>query len=370
MGLDHRLCLDAGYRSLLRGGKPVSPKILPDGVYINLPDSEYHEAFALSYSGIKNLRISTLDFWARSTLNTDPIFQEEEEKDHFTIGKAYDKRIIEGKQAFYDLYAPDIDPKDYPNALRTKEDLVAALIELNVPFKKSANKPELVSSLLAADPGACIWDAVAEAHTEKHDGKILLSPDLIRRIEYSAAMIEKHPDLSKAFTGGLPQVSIFWTDPELRIPMKLRCDYLKPRAIVDLKTFQNTLMIPIDRAIVRTIANNGYHIQAAQYLEGVSIGRHLVAQGKLFGECDKNFVQRLFDSDERTFMLVLQQKGIAPITVGRILPQMILDIGRMEVESAKEKFAACLEKYGYEAWVHIDEIKTYDSTEFPAYLGS
>lgn len=345
------------------------PKIMPDGVYIGMSDDDYHSSFALSFSGIGNLRISTLDFWARSTLNTDPLFQEDDNKDAFVVGKAYDKRIIEGRQAFYNLYAPSIDPADYPNALRTKEDLATELEKLGIPFIKSANKPKLVEALLNADPSACIWESIVEAHQEKHDGKIMLPADLIRRIEYSAAMIEKHPDLGRAFTGGLPQVSIFWTDPEKQIPMKLRCDYLKPQAIIDLKTFENYMRMPLDRAILRTIANNSYHIQAAMYLDGVNVGRHLINQGKLFGAPDPAFVKHVFASEERRFMLVLQQKGIAPITVGRIMPQMILDIGRMEIETAKEKFAACLEKYGYEAWVHADEIREYDSTEFPAYLG-
>src|SRR3546814_14526079 len=63
------------------------------------------------------------------------------------------------------------------------------------------------------------------------------------------SMIEKHPDLSKAFSGGHPEVSIFWQDEQTGISCKARLDYLKARAIVDLKTFSNPLSKPIDKAI-------------------------------------------------------------------------------------------------------------------------
>jgi hypothetical protein len=44
-------------------------------------------------------------------------------------------------------------------------------------------------------------------------------------IEIAAAYIEKDPELSRAFLGGAPQVSVFWID-EYGVSCKARFDYL------------------------------------------------------------------------------------------------------------------------------------------------
>jgi hypothetical protein len=48
------------------------PLVHEPGVFFGLFEDEYHHALALSSSGIKFLRASTLDFWARSPLSPDP----------------------------------------------------------------------------------------------------------------------------------------------------------------------------------------------------------------------------------------------------------------------------------------------------------
>ena len=350
--------------------KAVLPAGLPDvmdaGIYFGLDEGEYHAAHALSASGIKWLRISPLDFWARSSMN--PEREPEEESQAKVIGKAYHKRIAEGRAAFLASFAPEVDPKDYPTALRTVDDLKEAIAGLGAK-PKGKSKGDLIAQLAALDPTAKVWSLIEADHAAIHDGRTMLPADLIRRIEISAAMIEKHPDLRKAFTGGYPEVSIFWTDPEYGIPMKARLDYLKRAAVVDLKTFENVNGMPIDKAIARTIANYKYHIQAKLYLEAVRQAKRLIREGKVFGEVEPAFLEAVQKSNAHTFMFVFQQKGVAPIARGVILPSITLDIGQVEIDDAKRRYAECRETFGAEPWVDGSPVREFDSTEFPAYLG-
>src|SRR5205085_1736602 len=128
------------------GSPPVfveHPLVTEPGVYFGMPEEEYHRAFALSATGIKHLRISPLDFWARSPLNAERIADESEAR---IIGRAYHKRIIEGQRAFAARYAADLDPAEYPEALRTNEELKTAIERVGGPSARLASlrKAELI----------------------------------------------------------------------------------------------------------------------------------------------------------------------------------------------------------------------------------
>ena len=66
-----------------------------------------------------------------------------------------------------------------------------------------------------------------------------------------------HQAAARAMTGGYSEVSIFWIDPGSGVRLKARLDYLKVKAIVDLKTFSNSLGKPVRRRLPlpwRTVA--------------------------------------------------------------------------------------------------------------------
>lgn len=352
-------------------GPPVSvehPLVRQPGVYFGMPEEAYHRAFALSATGIKHLRISPLDFWARSPLNAERLAEESEAK---IIGRAYHKRIIEGQAAFEAMYAAELDPAEYPEALRTNEELKTAIERAGGPSARLASlrKAELIERLLQYDPAAVIWDRLVAAHQERHLGKIRLPASAIRRVEIAAAMIEKHPQLRQAFSGGMPEVSVFWVDAQTGTPCKARFDYLKPRAIVDLKSYENTIGLPVRKAIARCVATYRYHIQAAFYLEGAIAARELIAEGRVFGEVDAGFPRALLAASERHFLFVFQQKGPAPLARGMVLaPGLTLDIGREEIADATALFAQCWRAYGADPWLDVSQIETFDPTEFPAYI--
>lgn len=349
---------------------PVHDMPYPPGIYFDMPEDEYHRAAALSASGIKNLLISPMDFWARcSWLN--PAYQSET-SDAMDLGKAYDARIVEGRETFYRHYAPALDPTDYPNALRTMDEIRATLLHTDPTAKKGGNKPDLIARLLALDANVEVWDTLVAEHAENHKGKELIDAHLLARIEIAAAMIENHPDLCKAFTGGFPQVSIFWLDVASGVPMKARLDYLKAGAIIDLKTFSNPQGKPLDKAIAYAMASRKYHVQAAVYHEAVDTVKGLVGQhgeAVVYGAVSKPWLDLLCASDQK-FLFVFQQTGIAPVARGKVFPRYsTFDLARITIEEAKRRYADNYRTFGSDPWIDRTGLDTFEDADFPAFIG-
>lgn len=344
--------------------RPLELPGFHEGVWFGMPEADYHAVPALSNSGIKNLLVSPMDFWARSWLNPD---KEDEPSPQMELGKAYDKRIVEGRHAFARAYAPALVKEDAKFALVTMDDIREAMKDRGL--KGGKTKADCIAILNEADPGLPIWDILESDHAAEHAGKTLLHPDVIARIEIAAAMIEKHPELSKCFTGGQPQVSVFWYDRETGVPMKARYDYLKPRAIIDLKTFSNPLMKPVDRAVATAMASGKYHVQMAVYLEGAAQSPRLIAGGEVNGEVSDEFLNAVAAVPDKRFLFVFQQTGVAPVARGYELPRgLVYDCGVMAMRAAQIRFRECFAAFGSDPWIDTQGITAFDDAGFPAYM--
>ena len=229
----------------------------PEGIYFDMPEDEYHSLPMLSASGMKNLLISPTDFYYRSWLNAERN-DDQEDTQAMIIGRAYHKRILEGKAAFDQLYCPAFEPP--AQCLVTIDDMKQALLQAGQTGKSTWKKPDWVIACRTFLPNALILEIEKQKYDEETAGKTQLSVELMERIELAAAMIEKHPQLNKCFTGGYPEVTIIWQDES--IWFKARIDYLKPRAMSDLKTFTNMQNKPVDLALYNfKITHNHYHFK-------------------------------------------------------------------------------------------------------------
>lgn len=336
---------------------------LGEGLYFGLDEEIYHGLPYLSASGIKNILVSPMNFWAWSWMNP---LKPERDSEAMTIGKAYHKRILEGIEAFKDSYIADFDASDYPNALKTSTEIQSVLRSRGLPV--SGNKTELMTRLKHSDPTASFFDEIYEEWaTKQAAGKAILSSEMMDRIEIAAAMIERHPDLSKCFTGGYPEVTVIWQ--ESGIFFKSRFDYLKPRAIIDLKTFENMMGKPVDKAIYYAMASQKYHIQAAFYMgHAAPKAVEFARAGKVFGFATKDFINRLAKTDEHDFYFVFQQKGIAPVARGKKFPRNIMyGCGMQAIEDAISKYRQCLSVYGADPWIDPTPIDEFDDSSFPIF---
>lgn len=352
---------------------PEAPAGFKPGIFFGMPEEEYFSVPALSASGVKSLRMSPLDFWARARWLNPAYEDDNEEVDSFAriLGKAYHKRICEGREAFTACYAPAFNPDDYKGALDGADDIKAALRkhkEAGTDVKITGNKGELIERLLTLEPTAKIMDVYRDAYESGHAGKVLIPQKFMDKIELAAAMIERDPQLSKAFTGGMAEVSIFWVCPKIGVPCKARLDYLKPKAIVDLKTFANKSGYPIDRAIDRELGYNRYPIQAAWYYDAADQISALIHAGKVYGDAPHDYLSALHAGHEKTFLYVFQQKGVAPIARGKSFPRTLTNclLAAANCENAKQIYRQCVETFGSDPWLVPEPITAFDDATIPA----
>ena len=283
------------------------------GIYFDLAAEEYHADSALSASGMKRLMTGPLEFWRNSVLNPH---REEVETDAKELGTAFHKRLLEGRDLFQQHYGVELDRDDFPSALSGADTLKEQCKTMGLPV--SGTIAVLCARILEADPEAQLWPVLVEENAAANEGKILLSASAFARIEASAALVEAHPDARRALRDGYSEVSIFWTDDETGIRLKARLDYLRLRAVVDLKTFSNRNGKPIDRAVVEAVARERYYIQAVVYVEACEAAKTLIKAdpGCVHGPVDPAFITEFANSPQHGFVFVfLESCGFPAIRV-------------------------------------------------------
>lgn len=367
----------------------TTPEPPPCGIHFGMDEEVYHAIPAFSKSHLHHLLCSPTAFWAGSWLNAD---REERSAEHLRVGKAYHAMILEGHDAYTSRFYPAPDPKDYPDALRSVEEIKQALAKLHqTPVTKvdvpghdgktrTAKKEDWVAQLMAYDRSALVWDDIVAKAERIAAGRTLLPCDDDRRIRIAARMIMQDPQLAKAFTGGYPEVTLIWRDPRQGVLCKSRIDYLKLRAVVDFKTFANRQDRSVRKAILHAIAEHRYCLQPAVYLAGVDAVRKLV---KADGEAaifyhrddDPDAVQDAIQfahkwADNTTpdrWCWVFQQKGESPVTRGLWHPLggTIHSFSQSLFTEGLRKFRELAEIYGNEVWLDLAELDELAEEEIP-----
>lgn len=380
-------------------GQPEFPE---PGIYFGMPDEEYHAIHACSSSGLKNLSVSSMDYWAQSVLN--PEKQEEEAKGDGQLtprqlGSAYHTYICEGQSAFEQRYAVALDKEmtSYDCEVRqvpfcvTIADIRAAIDAEDVKPKGTA-KDALTDQLLELRPDAVVWDRAVAAHADAHAGKLMITPKLFRRIAIAKAMIDGDPQLKTAFSGGHAEVSIFWYDEQTGVPMKARLDYVKMNHLIDLKSFGNKMGKPIQRAIDYAITTNKYFLPVVVYLEAIEAAKKMVReersgciyQYKTHVEKGEDGISRLVYTKARPsdglvkwcwdwahqpqpeVLFIFQQTGIAPVTRGRIMPLgSHYTVTSYAAKMLKAKWGHCAKTYGTDPWVDFEPVVATDDMGIP-----
>lgn len=350
------------------------PVIHEDGIHFGLAEELYHADPALSNSGIKNLLISPLTYWVESHMNTGwPGVPNSEAKED---GKAFHKWITEGKAAFDETYAVKLDKDDYPDALKSGDDLRAWLKDYELP--RGGTIAAMCERIHDADPNVELWPVIDREHREENASKILIDSMTAIQIAFRAGIIDLHPVAHKAFRGGYPEVSIFWHDPETGIRMKCRVDYLKTKAIVELKTFANMMDKPLDMAIANTIAQRRYHIGAAVYLDAIDQAKRMIREGGeyVFDDVPKDWLDEFGKSDEHSFVFVFLEKGAVPNlrireyrkrhTTGEA--NMYWINGHRAFRDALDLYKRCIETFGTDPWIAPQPMTPLADEEMPIWM--
>lgn len=375
---------------------PGTPELPPPGIYFGMPEEEYFALPALSSHGIRKLAGSPMVFWASTNWLCEKRRKAEAEKAlderiHQVIGKAYHCRIMEGAEEFARRFAIDLTAEDCEGALEHTEEIKAAITAMEqkpwakVPdvsgdgteFLRPARKADWIRQLLTLNPDAKILDALRKQHRDKHSGKLFISAEVRDQIEISARMIELDPSIRNAFSGGYPEVVLIWNCPRTGVPMKARVDYLKQKAIVDLKSIANQRERSLEQAIRFEIAGYHYNVQPSVYSEGVDAVRKLVREQGLraihfcaegYGEAH-TWALKWAAQNETEWLWVFQQKGDAPVTRGVFYPlggttKMLTD---NIVLKQKRRFREFSETFGTDPWLDVRPIYDLADEDLPAY---
>jgi hypothetical protein len=231
-------------------------------IIYDLSFEDYQNSPGVNQSGLKLFQRSAEHYFAEYL---DPQRPEREETKALRLGKMIHTATLEA-ESFLDRYYVDLDPADYPTAIRTVEDLRAKLDALGVPYKKSEKKSGLIAALLESDPShsKLIWDDIVNEHMKANEGKTAASKNDFEMCLEIGRRHKAHPLAQVLMEEGSPEVSLFWTDEETGVSCKARLDWLMADGILDVKSTEDASRY----AFRKSIADYGYHMQAAFYLDG------------------------------------------------------------------------------------------------------
>jgi hypothetical protein len=300
-------------------------KFIPDGVYFNMAESVYHGDPALGSTGIKKLIDNAPDYWWDSPLN--PARPEDDDTPVKVFGRQFHQCVLEGQEKFKAGHAPQTLP---------------------------ANRK----------------DGMDEIAKIREAGKVPVKFKDYTKILAASAFIKANKTLANAFEGGVPEVSIFWTENGIRY--KVRLDYLKMNAIADLKSLANMYGKEFGKACRDAVASYDYIVSAEHYRHGrLQMGR-LIKEGKVYDVPEEMMPWLINVAGNKTFafVFVFYQKDGAPISHGiKLSPgNPLFGYARQMIAKAIENYTRYMAEFGTDtAWVpttHLDEL---DETDLPVW---
>jgi hypothetical protein len=305
------------------------PPVHADGIYFDLDEETYHADVALGSSDMNKLSYDPQTYWFESGHNTvlrDA--DEEEDVKKRTLaqikGTAVHVFVLYGRDEFERRYAP-------------------RYFHGSTLAGKAENK------------------RIAEA------GQIGLVAKSFERILQSGTMITANPYLQRAFSGGRAEVSVFWTKDGIR--RKGRFDYLKQRAVVDLKSITNSRRIDFKAACRRAINDFGYLVQAEHYREGREAMLPLVKAGAVGGDVNMDWLTKVASEAAWAWVWCFWQASGAPLTKAYSVSPAnfgIRDEGRVLLSLAEDNYRRNLEAFGLDTpWVISEPVEELDVSELP-----
>lgn len=268
------------------------PQGLPEGIYFNLSNEDYHNDPALSHSGMTKVLVSWPDYWTSSCLN--PARKKYDQTEAMKFGDRSGQLLLQ----------PELFHKKY-----------------NTHGKTSVNAKALYLSSVE-------WNKI----NESVDG------------------IMEVPIARQHFTDGYPEVSIFWRDVGTGIMLRARVDYLRTFGCIDFKRIAEVN----NYAIGRAVKAQGLDIQNFLYLEGVKAARLWLAKFKDIDLAnyakDQNvsfaWLNDFRDDTDLLFRFLFQRSAAPFIWEFRELENEVLLDGAHAVFTAIKRYKAGLEKFG------------------------
>lgn len=327
------------------------------GIYFGLDEELYHSLPWCGSTDIKKLACIPQDYWAGSPMNPLRDGEEEEETTAAkTFGTAIHTAILHGDELYKRRYGTVLgDPGKEAVSAEGVKDWIKA--QGAAPRKL---KEENIQMIMEE------W------------GYTLLTEKQNERILKAAQTMRSNPYLVQAFTGGFPEVSVFWVQDG--VPCKARFDYLKLGATVDLKSFRaRKRMMDIDRMVLNDIFQMGYFVQAAHYQDGRYFAKELFLEGRVFAaDPDPDdpttlavpsveWLGKCLGNPEPGWVFVFYKADGAPIAKSyqSTFNGSLIQAGQAWKRRALTNYQSMTERFGTDTWVNTDEPYNIDNEDVP-----
>lgn len=270
----------------------TQPKGIPDGIYFNLSNEEYHADPALSHSGMTKVLVSWPDYWISSSLN--PL------RKTWSTTPAMEF----GQRSGMLLMQPDLFHKTFNTYGKSNADAQAKWLS------------------------SVTWNELQE------------SIDGVTEVGFA----REH------FQNGYPEVSIFWTDPTSGIHLRARVDYLRTFGCIDFKRIAEVN----NYAIGRAVKAQGLDIQNYLYLDAVKAARAMLkrmneVQLMTFAKAEgvnEKWLKAFRDETDLLFRFLFQRSTSPYIWEFRELEPEVLLEGSNATFAAIRKYKYGLETFG------------------------
>lgn len=348
----------------------------PDGIYFNLPEEDHHADTALGYSDHKALIFNPPRWqWKRLKGLREDLGLGDKETEGETaakeFGKAVHKMVLEGQEAFDETYYVAGDPPE--GLLSSISEMREALAECWAndpaqpkPLIKSAARPDHVRE--CKNYGLPLIDDWREAEAERRGEREELSRTWAAAIRMIGRLLDaKRADhggksiREKTLVDGYPEVSVFWTVETALGPLRLkaRFDWLRPRIVIEPKTYGCRDGWETVDSFCKAVKDFGYDVQAAHYADALAALPELVSHGKVFGDVDPEWLERLVKpapagEPQWTWdWLAIQTIGLPEVDILNFpLNGMVALSAKAQVEWARQRYVQYRDTFGEDAlWV-------------------
>lgn len=329
--------------------------------------SIYTDMALADYLGCSGISGSSL-----KTLLTEPeqwplLGTSEPDQPWLVRGSAAHALILEGRHAYQSRFCRALDRADYPAAIETIDEIKCVLRTLGLPL--GGCKSELIDRLLDVRPDYPIWSKMQAAHLS---GREEISAEDAGAIERANAAIFCKSELAALVSGGLPEISIFWT--EKGTSFKSRLDYLGAHGVTELKTLSRGPRLGQTSAefLAATIAALGYDLQAAHNLYALASAKQAEAAGDLAIIGDRaDLARELIRSCPVDLQFLFVRLSGALSISSAIFPhtRRLDALHRREQAIDIHKFYSLNHKNG-EPWSTIEIGVDLDETAFPSWSWS
>lgn len=267
-------------------------ELLPDGVYLNLPERRYFAQRRLGSTDIMAYFLKKEGAWWSSPDNPDYV-AEAEDAGARTFGKALHALVLEGDAAYAERFATM--PTKAEMAARHGELFCVTLPDMERALEKRGMNPkrmkkeEMIPYVRSRAPDLIVWDDYQAQWKKENEGKGSLSGEEHRQLMIMGELVRNHDEIGKFFAYDaehipLTEVSILWTEQHgiRTVRRRARLDAFFPQQTVDLKALTNIGTRPLNFAVGDHMAKYAYQAQMADHHIARRHAYRMIQDGRVF----------------------------------------------------------------------------------------